>query len=152
MLDRVPGIELFAADLESVAVECARANVGQRATVFEGDLFEPLPDRLRGRIDVIAANAPYVPTGEISMMPPEARDCEPNLALDGGLDGLRVQRRIISEAPRWLSADGVLLIETGKPQIAATSQAMREHALVPQTEHDDEIGATIVIGRSGAAT
>jgi release factor glutamine methyltransferase len=90
----VPGIELHAADVDPAAVRCARRNVtafgGQ---VHEGDLDAPLPAALRGRVDVLVANAPYVPTGAVGLMPPEARLPEPRVALDGGADGLDVQRR-----------------------------------------------------------
>ena len=68
--------------------------------VVEGDLYDALPAGLRGPVDVLVANAPYVPTDAIATMPPEARDHEPRVALDGGADGLDVQRRIIAEAPR----------------------------------------------------
>lgn len=58
----------------------------------DGDNCEPLPASLRGRVDILVANAPYVPTESIRLMPPEARIHEPRMALDGGSDGLDVQR------------------------------------------------------------
>lgn len=67
---------------------------------------------LRGRVDVLLANAPYVPTEEIRIMPQEAREYEPQVALDGGGDGLDVQRRLIAGAPLWLAQAGTLLTET----------------------------------------
>ena len=97
MLARVPTAEVYAADLDPAAVACARRNLPEDR-VFEGDLFEPLPDDLRGRVDVLVVNAPYVPTDAIATMPPEARDHEHRIALDGGVDGLDVQRRVIAEA------------------------------------------------------
>ena len=81
--------ELYAADIDIAAVQCARRNVepvgGQ---VFQGDLYDALPARIRGRVGVLLVNAPYVPTEDIGMMPPEARDHEARVALDGGSDGL----------------------------------------------------------------
>ena len=87
---------------------CARRNldpVGGR--VLEGDLYEPLPASLRGRVDVLVANTPYVPSDAVAMMPPEARDHEPRVALDGGADGLDVQRAVAAQArrPGWRRAD-----------------------------------------------
>jgi release factor glutamine methyltransferase len=83
-------IDLIAADIDPAAVRAARRNLEPLgARVVEGDLFEALPSELRGRVDVLAVNAPYVPTEEIAMMPPEARDHEARVALDGGADGAR---------------------------------------------------------------
>ncbi|HEY2794856.1 MAG TPA: putative protein N(5)-glutamine methyltransferase, partial [Micromonosporaceae bacterium] len=64
----VPGIEVYAADIEPAAIEFARINLGGRA--FVGDLFEPLPPELRGRVRTLIANVPYVPTDRIALMPP----------------------------------------------------------------------------------
>lgn len=75
--------------------------------VHEGDLFSALPDTLRGRVDVLAANVPYVPTDEVGLLPAEARDHEPLVALDGGADGLDLVRRVAEGAPRWLAPGGV---------------------------------------------
>ncbi|MEO9220528.1 MAG: putative protein N(5)-glutamine methyltransferase, partial [Mycobacteriaceae bacterium] len=114
LLTTTPGIELYAADIDPAAVRCARRNLAANGQVFEGDLYEPLPAMLRGRVDVVVVNAPYVPRGEVRLMPPEARLYEARAALDGGLDGLDIQRRVASEAPRWLAPGGHLLIETSE--------------------------------------
>ena len=66
--------------------------------MHEGDLYDPLPDGLRGRIELIVVNAPYVPTAEIGLMPPEARLHEPAVALDGGIDGVGIHRRVAAGA------------------------------------------------------
>jgi release factor glutamine methyltransferase len=147
LADAVP-IEVHAADLDQAAVDCARRNLaGAGGTVYLGDLFDPLPESLRGRVDVLVANAPYVPTEAIALMPPEAREYEPRLALDGGPDGLAVQRRIISQAPAWLAGPGWLLIETSDRQAAGTARAMAEAGLSTQVRTDPEAAATVVIGR-----
>ena len=89
------GLELHAADIDPAAVRCARRNLAAAGgQVYEGDLYEPLPAALRGRVDVLVANVPYVPTEEIGLLPPEARLHEPRVALDGGADGLDVLRRV----------------------------------------------------------
>lgn len=66
-------VELYAADIEPAAVRCARRNVlAAGGRVHEGDLFDALPTGLRGRIDILVANVPYVPTEEVGLLPPEA--------------------------------------------------------------------------------
>jgi release factor glutamine methyltransferase len=149
---RVPGIELNATDIEPAAVRCARRNLellGGR--VFTGDLFGALPGGLRGQVDLLLVNAPYVPTGEIAMMPPEARDHEPLLALDGGPDGVDVHRRVAVGAPRWLAPGGHLLIETGEQQAALTAEAVAAHGLRARVAHSAELYCTVVIGSREAA-
>ncbi len=145
-LDRV---ELYAADIDPAAVRCARRNLAGRP-VYQGDLFEPLPARLRGEVDVLVANVPYVPTGEIGLMPPEARDHEPRVALDGGTDGLDVLRRVAAEAPRWLAPGGHLLFETSERQVPRAIEALTGAGLVPRLARDDELAAVAVIGRLAA--
>jgi release factor glutamine methyltransferase len=141
-------IEVHAADLDPAAVDCARRNlVDGGGTVYLGDLFDPLPASLRGRVDVLVANAPYVPTEAIALMPPEAREHEPRLALDGGPDGLAVQRRIIAEAPDWLAGPGWLLIETSDRQAAGTARAMAAAGLSTEVRTEPEFSTAVVIGR-----
>jgi release factor glutamine methyltransferase len=118
----VPGIEAHAADIDPVAVRCASRNVPGR--VYQGDLFEPLPATLRGRVAVLTANVPYVPTAEIGLLPAEARAHEPQAALDGGADGLDVLRRVARQAPDWLAAGGHLLTETSERQRPAAVEAV----------------------------
>ena len=144
---RAVAVELHAADVDPVALACARENLsGVGGQVYEGDLFAALPDRLRGRVDVLVANAPYVPRDEIALMPVEARDHEHRVALDGGLDGLDVQRRIVAAAPDWLAANGALIIETSRRQAPATAAAMTAAGLVTTVVTDDDLAATAVVG------
>jgi release factor glutamine methyltransferase len=142
----VEGAELHAADVEPAAVACARRNLAGRGRVYEGDLYEPLPEALRGRVDVLVVNAPYVPTDEIALMPPEARDHEPLVALDGGSDGVAVHRRVAAGAPRWLAPGGHLLVETSEHQAPLTAAAMAEHGLVPRVRTSEDYHCTVVIG------
>jgi release factor glutamine methyltransferase len=147
----LPGAEVYAADIDPAAVAIARRNLPPLSgadRVFEGDLFDALPSGLRGRVGILIANAPYVPSAEIALMPSEAREHEPRVALDGGDDGLDVQRRIADRAREWLVPGGSLLIETSVRQASATSDAMRAGGLEPRTVHDDELDATAVIGVS----
>lgn len=144
---QVGGLEAYATEIDPVAVDCASRNLVGRGTVLEGDLFAPLPDDLRGRVRMITANAPYVPTEEIAFMPTEARDHENLITLDGGPDGLDVHRRIIAEAPSWLSSRGILLIETGREQVDADLALLATAGLEPSVIMDDEIDGTVVVGQ-----
>ena len=119
-------VEVYAADIDPAAVACARRNLPPER-VFEGDLYDALPRELRGRVAVVVANAPYVPTDAIALMPPEARDHEHRVALDGGPDGLDVQRRVIAGAPAWLVPGGRVLVESSERQ-ASTSAALMSAA------------------------
>ena len=116
----VPSIALYAADLDPAAVHCARRNVER---VYEGDLFDALPRVLRGSVDLVAVNTPYVPSDEVGLLPREARLHEPSLALDGGADGLEILRRVIAAAPDWLAPGGRLVTEATEAQAPAVSEA-----------------------------
>jgi len=143
-LDRV---ELHAVDLDPAAVRCARRNVAAAAgRVYEGDLYRPLPATLRGRVDILVANAPYVPTEAVGLLPPEARMHEPRVALDGGADGLDVLRRVITAARRWLAPGGHLLVETSERQAPQLAETVAGNGLIPQVARSDELTATVVIG------
>lgn len=144
------GAELYAADIDPVAVRCARANVDGLGQVYEGDLYAPLPASLRGRVDILTANAPYVPTGEIALMPAEARLHEPRVALDGGPDGVDIHRRVAAGAPEWLAPGGIVLIETSERQASLTAAAMTAAGLDPRVVTDEDWSASVVIGRAAA--
>jgi release factor glutamine methyltransferase len=145
--DREPAIDLHAADLDPPAVAAARRNLPPER-VYAGDLFAALPARLRGAVDVLVVNAPYVPTAAIATMPPEARDHEHHVALDGGSDGLDVQRRVAAQAPEWLSPGGLLLVETGRDQAPDTAALIAGAGLTVEVHLDDELGGCAVSGRS----
>jgi release factor glutamine methyltransferase len=139
-------VQLYASDVDPAAVACARRNLDP-ARVFCGDLFEPLPSQLRGRIDILLANVPYVPTGAVATMPREARDHESRVALDGGADGLDVFRRVVSGAPDWLARGGALFVETSAAQAAEAMRLVRERGLTPRVATHEDIGATVVIAQ-----
>src|SRR5579859_1471633 len=145
---RVPGVHLHACDIDDAALRCARRNLrplGGR--LYAGDLYQPLPARLRGKVAVVAANVPYVPTAEVRLMPAEARVYEPLIALDGGKDGLDVLRRAAAGAGGWLAPGGYLLIETAVDQAAAASDAFAGAGLATEIAADDDLGATVIIGK-----
>lgn len=148
----VAGADVYAADLDPVAVRCARRNLAAVAggafadRVAEGDLFDALPPALRGGIDVLVANVPYVPSAEIALLPAEARDFEPALALDGGGDGLDVMRRVVADAAGWLGSGGRLLVESSERQVPSAVAAFTAGGLTTEVATCEDLYATIVIG------
>ena len=136
---RVPGVEVHAADVDPAAVACARRNLPPDR-VYEGDLYDALPGHLRGRVNAVVANAPYVPTDAIATMPPEARDHEHRVALDGGTDGLDVQRRVIAGAADWLAPGGRVLVESSERQAPVSAALMVAAGLVAEVDGQAVIG------------
>lgn len=142
-------LELHAADIDPAAASCARRNlIPLGAEVHEGDLYAALPERLRGRVDLLAVNAPYVPSSAIGMMPPEARLHEPLLSLDGGLDGLDLHRRVAAAAAAWLAPGGTLLIETSRIQAPQTLGILEKAGLAGRVHSSRRLDATVVQGTS----
>lgn len=109
-----PYAQVDAVDVSPDALEVARRNVddyglGDRLALHQSDLFDNLPER---QYDVIVCNPPYVNSGSMDVLPQEYRH-EPHLALAGGADGMDLVRRILQAAPRYLSENGVLVLEIG---------------------------------------
>jgi len=139
-------VELHAVDVDEEAVRCAARNlraVGGHA--YAGDLDGPLPARLRGHVDVLLASPPYVPSGEVPLLPREAREHEPRRALDGGADGLDVVRRTAGAAERLLAPSAVVVVETGQQQAWAAAAAFSERGLAARSVVTDE--AAVVVAR-----
>jgi release factor glutamine methyltransferase len=128
-----PAARLYATDCSPRALETARANVrryglSEQITFLCGDLFEPLTAlRLGGRVDLILANPPYVPTASIQDLQPEVSLYEPTEALDGGSDGLECIRRLLTKAPVYLTNRGVLFLEIGDRQAVSLTQWLKNH-------------------------
>jgi release factor glutamine methyltransferase len=140
-------VELHAVDIDPAAVRCTLRNLAATGgQAYVGDLYEPLPATLRGRVDVLVANAPYIPTEAIRLLPPEARLHEPLIALDGGADGLDIQRRVAASARLWLAPGGHLLVETSEHQASRTVDTFTRNGLIPRVASSDELNATVVIG------
>ena len=141
-----PGAEVYAADIDAAAVACARRNLDP-ARVYRADLFDGIDPRLRGRVDVLVVNAPYVPHTDLPFLPGEARNFEPRRALDGGGDGLDVHRRVVAAARAWLAAGAGIAIEVAERQLDAAATLLGEAGFSTGVHRDDEVGATVVSGR-----
>lgn len=142
---RPGGVRVHAADVDPAALAYARRNL-PGVPLHLGDLWDALPRALAGRVDVVAANAPYVPTAAVATMPPEARDHEARVALDGGPDGLDLHRRIAAGAPRWLAPGGTLVLETSRAQAAATRDLVTSAGLAARVVVDEGCDGTAVVG------
>ena len=134
-------------DAASVAREnVRRAGVVHHLAVLEGDLFAALAEG--ARFELITANPPYIPSDDIAGLDADVRDFEPRLALDGGADGLDVTRRIIAEAPRYLSPGGLLALEGGFDQAPAVAQLLEAAGYTDITRAKDLAGIErVVTGR-----
>lgn len=121
----LPHTTIHVTERQEAALAHARRNLPAEAGVHRGDVLDPLPETLRGRVDVIAAVPPYVPSGAADLLPREARDFEPAQALFGGDDGLDPARSLIARAGRWLAPTGRLLLELNEAQLGAATAAGR---------------------------
>ncbi len=118
----IPPVRLVLTDISPDALDVARQNAERLGLLGQvefllGDGLEPLRQQgLRGKIDLIASNPPYIPTGVISSLDEEVRCYEPHLALDGGNDGMDFVESLISQAPSLLAPGGYLIMEIGHDQ------------------------------------
>jgi release factor glutamine methyltransferase len=108
-----PGARVLATDIDPAAVACATAN---GVDAYCGDLFAPLPPGLEGRVDVVVAVVPYVPTPELPLLQRDTFTFEAARSYDGGADGTDVLRRVLAESPRYLRRGGAILLEVGGDQ------------------------------------
>jgi len=142
----VPGARVLATELDPAALAWARINSDRYGVeLLAGDLDAPLPAELAGRVDVLCANVPYVPSGAIPTLPRDVRDHEPRLALDGGPDGLDVLRRVAAGAGRWLAPGGVLLCEIGDDQGEAAAALLAGAGLTEVAVLPDLVGRDRIV-------
>jgi len=130
LAQEVPTVEGWAVERSADALAVARANLagigraGARVRLVEGDWFRALPDELRGTVDLVVANPPYV--ADADELPAVVRAWEPTDALLAGPDGLDDLRRIVAEAPGWLSRPGVLVVELAPDQAPVVAELARD--------------------------
>jgi release factor glutamine methyltransferase len=147
--DEVTGVEVWATDASSDALDVARANLAglgagaTRVRVAEGDWYDALPPELRGRVDVIVSNPPYVADDE--PLPSEVEAWEPVAALRAGPTGLEAIAHVIGGAIDWLRPGGALVVEIGETQGAAAVRLAREAGLSDVTVRPDLVGRDRVL-------
>jgi release factor glutamine methyltransferase len=145
----VPSARVVATDLDADAARCARRN---GVEVFEGFLDDPLPTELQRTVDVMAAVAPYVPTGSIHLLPRDVQAFEPRRSLDGGTEGTDLLAEIVRRSTRWLKPGGRLLLELGGDQADPIGRLMREVGFDPvDVMVDEDSDARAVCARLGTA-
>lgn len=126
-----PGAAVWATDISPAAVEVATQNaerlgLAERVSVSAGDLLGGLPGELKGSLDAIVSNPPYIPSTDVPTLPAEVAGFEPHLALDGGPDGLDIFRRLLAEGSGWLKPGGVLVVELDERRVAdAAGEALQ---------------------------
>ncbi len=141
-------VELVLSDRDPRSTYAARATAraaGTPGVVVAGDLFDAVPDGLRGRVDVLLANVPYVPSDAVALLPREARDHEPRASLDGGADGLDVLRRVAASAAGWLAPGGLLLTEATAAQAPVAAAVLQRVGTSVAVHHDDGRDVSVVV-------
>ena len=134
-----PRARIVASDLASTAVECARAN---GVDARWGNLFDPLPETLRDRVDLVIGSLPYVPTSDLKALHRDTLTFEDPMAYDGGPDGLDVARTVVATAPAWLRPTGALILELGGDQAGRLLDPLRRAGFDDVTTLVDEDGDT----------
>jgi release factor glutamine methyltransferase len=130
LLSELPQASGMGVDRSFGAASTAKGNaerlgLADRAGFVVGDWAAAIG----GRFDAVVANPPYIETAEIPCLPPEVRDFDPVLALDGGLDGLGAYRRIARDLPRLIAPGGLFACEIGAGQDAAVAQILATHGM-----------------------
>lgn len=139
------GCVAYAIDSSPVAVDCARTNLsGVGVQVVHGTGLGALPSSVRGHVDVIMANLPYVPTAAIALLPREARLHEPRSTLDGGPDGLIPLGAALADAATWLRPDGHYVGELHESQVAAATRLARRYGFDCVASSDPEDGTAVI--------
>ncbi len=117
----LPRLQVHASDANPQAVALTMRNAralgaGARVHAVEGSRFDPLPGHLRGQVDLLVSNPPYIRTGDLAGLPAEVREHDPVAALDGGADGLRFYQAIAAAMGQWLRPGGFVAVEIGDDQ------------------------------------
>jgi release factor glutamine methyltransferase len=144
--DERPDARVFATDLSPEAIELTRANAARlelEVSVLEGDLLEPLPEQLRGWVDLVVSNPPYVTPDEYGALPAEVR-ADPALALIGGIP---VYERLAVQAARWLRDGGSVVVEIGTGQGADVADVLRRRFSDVRIEPDLAGRDRVALGR-----
>jgi len=121
VLRRRPDASVSGTDIDPIAVECARSN---GVPVYQGNLLQPLPETLRGAVDLITATVPCVPTQAMATLQRDTFSFESELSYHGGADGLELVRSLLHMSTAWLRRGGAMLIALGGDQDSALHQVL----------------------------
>jgi release factor glutamine methyltransferase len=139
-----PEARVWATDVSEEAAAWARRNLERvpeaNVTVLEGDLFDPLPGELKGRLDLIVANPPYLSHADLDRVAPDVRNHEPRQATVAGPTGLEVAKRVVAESLDWLAPGGWLVMETHPGQAGRLACLLRA-SYAEVTLHEDLTGS-----------
>ncbi len=147
---RHPDWVVHASEVDPAAVGWAERNAATYGyTVHVGSWFDALPPDLRGRLDIVVAHLPYVPSDEVELLPRDFRDHEPRHTVDGGVDGLDPLRAVCADCLRWLAPTGVLLTQVGWGQVETTASIAAAAGLAAEVapSSDDDEDTVVVIVR-----
>ncbi len=132
-----PEAVVVGTEIDPVAAACARSN---GVDVRDGNLDEPLPVELAGRVDVMTGVLPYVPTDAIHLLPRDVVAFEPIAALDGGEAGVRLLAEAVRRSARWLRPGGWLLLELGGDQVDPVGALMGSAGFAALAVMEDDDG------------
>lgn len=146
--DEIPSAEVWAVDIDKDGLAQGRRNAKlldiENVDFADGDMYDPLPGRLKGRVDVITGHVPYILPGELEDLPSEIRDHEPVSTLsDSSEDGLGLMRRAILESLEWLKPGGWLLLEIAEDLGDKLQQLCAEAGLIPKGVASDNDGLSV---------
>lgn len=149
-----PSATVYATDISADALELARANATReglegRIVFRHGDLLDALEGELRGALDVVACNPPYIREDEFPELPPEVRDHEPYVALVAGPTGMEIHLRLLRQAPSWLCPRGLLLMEGGADQVKRLAEEALGMGYAEARVHHDLNGLPRVLEARG---
>ena len=138
-----PDLRVMAIDSDPAAVDLTvenAADLGAKIDVRRGELLGPVPPALRGRVDVVVANPPYLAADEVADLEPEVGDWDPRAALVAGPTGHEVSDALLASAPRYLTPGGSLVLELDERRVSETAVRARAAGLVSVETHDDLTG------------
>ena len=148
--DELPNAEVWGADILDEGLQQGRRNAKRlgisNVTLKQSDMYNGLPARLKGKVDLITGHVPYVPPDEVDDLPAEVREFEPIETLtDASADGLFLMRRAIEEAPEWLKPGGWLLLEVSDDLPPKLRKLVREAGLEDKGAASDEDELSVII-------
>ncbi len=146
----IPRLVVEAVDIDPAAVELTRHNahklgVEARVHVHQGSRFDPLPRHLRGKVDLLVSNPPYIPSDDIAGLQTEVKDHDPLAALDGGRDGLDFYRALAHAQGQWVRPGGWIALEIGADQGEAVTEILTASGAVQVEVQQDYAGRDRIV-------